>query len=98
MYVAVLMVVLGEALWWGSWVILGYAGTLWVALHAWVVVYEEPTLRRRFGRPYERYSSAVPRWLGIAKNDAVVFAQVDGQNEAGGGRSLGLHGCKLLWG
>lgn len=65
MYVGVLLIVVGEALWWASWVIIGYAGLLWVAFHAWVILYEEPSLRRRFGRQYERYCSAVPRWIGV---------------------------------
>jgi protein-S-isoprenylcysteine O-methyltransferase Ste14 len=44
-------------------VLLGYAGALLLAFHLFVVTYEEPTLRRRFGASHERYCAAVPRWL-----------------------------------
>lgn len=67
MYVSVLLIVVGEAIWWASWMILGYAGLLWGGLHAWIVFHEEPALRRRFGVPYERYTHTVPRWIGRPK-------------------------------
>ncbi len=63
MYVSVLLIVVGESVWWGSWIILGYAGLLWVGLHTWVVFHEEPVLRRRFGSLYESYTHTVPRWI-----------------------------------
>ena len=50
MYVAVLAVIVGQAL------LLGRLGLL---LYAW---YEEPTLTRRFGEDYEAYRRAVPAW------------------------------------
>jgi protein-S-isoprenylcysteine O-methyltransferase Ste14 len=31
--------------------------------HLFVVVYEEPTLRRQFGEEYDRYRATVPRWI-----------------------------------
>jgi protein-S-isoprenylcysteine O-methyltransferase Ste14 len=34
-----------------------------VAVHLFVVLCEEPTLRHQFGEPYETYLAAVPRWL-----------------------------------
>lgn len=67
MYVSVLLIIIGLAIWWESWMILGYAGLLWGGLHAWVVFHEEPALRRRFGVPYERYAHTVPRWIGRPK-------------------------------
>lgn len=37
---------------------------LFLALtHAFVRLYEEPTLERRFGESYRRYKARVPRWL-----------------------------------
>jgi protein-S-isoprenylcysteine O-methyltransferase Ste14 len=54
-----MMVIWGEALWFGSVGFLGYA--LLATLFAqWV---EEPELRKRFGEAYERYCERVPRWL-----------------------------------
>jgi protein-S-isoprenylcysteine O-methyltransferase Ste14 len=31
-------------------------------VHLFVIGYEEPTLRRRFGATYEAYRREVPRW------------------------------------
>jgi len=31
--------------------------------HAFVVLYEEPTLERRFGESYRRYRGSVNRWI-----------------------------------
>jgi protein-S-isoprenylcysteine O-methyltransferase Ste14 len=63
MYVAVLVVMLGEALVLASPAICFYMAIVAVCLHAWVVLYEEPGLRRRFGADYEDYCRRVPRWL-----------------------------------
>jgi protein-S-isoprenylcysteine O-methyltransferase Ste14 len=63
MYVGVLLVVLGEAALFRSAALVIYAALLFVAFHLFVVLYEEPDLRRRFGESYERYRSAVPRWI-----------------------------------
>jgi protein-S-isoprenylcysteine O-methyltransferase Ste14 len=63
MYVGVLLVLLGEAVFFRSTSGLLYA-LVWLALiHLNVVFYEEPYLRRRFGGDYERYTRAVHRWL-----------------------------------
>jgi protein-S-isoprenylcysteine O-methyltransferase Ste14 len=59
----VLCVLLGEAALFGS-PPLAYWFAAFFALNAiWFVVVEEPGLRRRFGREYEAYARAVPRWL-----------------------------------
>jgi protein-S-isoprenylcysteine O-methyltransferase Ste14 len=63
MYVAVLLVLFGEALLFGSPRLLGYAVVVLVLFHLFVVAYEEPTLRRAFGPSYDEYRAAVPRWL-----------------------------------
>jgi protein-S-isoprenylcysteine O-methyltransferase Ste14 len=62
MYVAVVSVILGQALLLGSRVLLLYAGVVWLLFHAFVRVYEEPTLRRQFGASYEAYRANVRRW------------------------------------
>ena len=62
-YIAALLIVLGEAwLFMSPW-LLAYAGTLAVCFHLFVTGYEERTLRRRFGRTYLDYRRAVPRWI-----------------------------------
>jgi protein-S-isoprenylcysteine O-methyltransferase Ste14 len=63
MYVALVSVVIGEALWSGSRLLLIYAGLFIMAAHLRVIAYEEPTLRRTFGADYEAYSRNVPRWF-----------------------------------
>ena len=62
-YVAVLAILVGQALLFGSATMLVYAAALALGFHAFVVLYEEPTLRRQFGREYEAYCAAVPRWI-----------------------------------
>ncbi len=64
MYLAVLSVVAGEALAFGSASLGAYAAALGLAFHLFVVVLEEPTLGRLFGEEYEAYRRTVPRWLG----------------------------------
>lgn len=63
MYLSVTVIVLGELLLTRSRPLLVY-WTLWfVAVNLFVIGYEEPTLRRRFGAAYERYMQDVGRWL-----------------------------------
>jgi protein-S-isoprenylcysteine O-methyltransferase Ste14 len=62
MYLGVLAIVAGQALWFGSVTLLQYAGILWLLFHAFVVGYEERALRRQFGSTYESYRRGVRRW------------------------------------
>src|ERR1051325_5622350 len=62
-YIGVVLVVMGEALFFGSLVLLGYAAFLAICYHLFVRFYEEPTLKRLFGEDYARYCAAVPRWV-----------------------------------
>jgi protein-S-isoprenylcysteine O-methyltransferase Ste14 len=62
MYVAVLTVIVGQALILGQLVLLPYAAAFWVITAAFVRWYEEPALTRRFGADYEAYRRAVPAW------------------------------------
>jgi len=62
MYMAVLLVVLGYALWSASVLVLAYGAALALMFHAFVVLYEEPTLRRMFPEDYPRYVRNVHRW------------------------------------
>ncbi len=63
MYLAVLAAILGQALLLGQPVLLIYAAVVGVAVVSFVVGYEEPTLRKRYGAEYEAYRRAVPGWL-----------------------------------
>ena len=62
MYVGVLLSVIGQALLLGRFILLGYAGMLWLMFHIFVTLYEEPTLRQTFGASYDTYQAGVPRW------------------------------------
>jgi len=61
-YVALLCAIVGQALLLGSVILLEYAGVVWLLFHAFVVGYEEPTLRQQFGSSYAAYQANVPRW------------------------------------
>jgi protein-S-isoprenylcysteine O-methyltransferase Ste14 len=62
MYVAVLAAIVGQALLFGRLGLLLYAAAVWLLVAAFVHLYEEPTLTRRFGADYEAYRRAVPAW------------------------------------
>jgi len=70
MYLSVLTVLLGEALLLRSLRIMAWAAIMATAFHLFVLAYEEPTLRRKFGSDYEAYCRAVPRWLPRAGRNA----------------------------
>jgi protein-S-isoprenylcysteine O-methyltransferase Ste14 len=63
MYLAVLALVAGEAVFLKSWHIGVYWICLACVLHLFVVLYEENSLRFRFGAMYEDYKRDVPRWF-----------------------------------
>lgn len=62
-YLAALLVVLGEAWLFLSLPLLIYAIAMAILFHLFVIGYEERTLRRRFGDAYGEYQRTVPRWL-----------------------------------
>jgi protein-S-isoprenylcysteine O-methyltransferase Ste14 len=62
-YVSVLALLVGQALLFASPQLFAYAAVVALAFHLFVVLYEEPALRRQFGADYETYCRAVPRWL-----------------------------------
>ncbi len=63
MYVANVAIIGGTGLLFRSWLLLVWAAVAFVAFHVFVVVYEEPTLRRLFGDGYARYQRDVGRWI-----------------------------------
>jgi protein-S-isoprenylcysteine O-methyltransferase Ste14 len=62
-YVAVTLLIAGQALLFGDWRLLAFAALFWLCCHLFVVAYEEPTLRQSFGGEYESYCAGVRRWL-----------------------------------
>ena len=62
MYVGVVLVAASQALLFRSWCLAAYAAIVWAVMHAFVCIYEEPTLRRRYGAAYGDYCLRVRRW------------------------------------
>jgi len=67
---------LGFAVGWiGLWVVFGHPNPVAIAavaavalgVHLFVVLYEEPTLRKKFGADYEEYCRNVHRWWARAR-------------------------------
>ena len=63
MYLAVLSMVIGQAILFRSFLLVGYALLVWAVVHVFVVFVEEPSLRDQFGEGYESYLQTVPRWI-----------------------------------
>lgn len=63
MYVAVVSLIFGQALWFGSVGTLGWGVVVWLTVHAFVLTYEEPTLSSTYGEQYDRYRANVRRWI-----------------------------------
>lgn len=57
------LILTGEAVAFGSRSILAYAAIVFLVIHLFVVLVEEPGLRRRFGTSYAEYCHSVPRWF-----------------------------------
>ena len=63
MYLGVLMIVIGQAVLYRSMALVEYSAAIWLAAHLFVLLYEEPTLQRKFGEEYREYRRRVPRWI-----------------------------------
>jgi protein-S-isoprenylcysteine O-methyltransferase Ste14 len=63
MYVAVASLIFGQGLFFGSVRVLEYGLVVWLAFHLFVLLYEEPALRSKFGDEYKEFCANVRRWL-----------------------------------
>jgi protein-S-isoprenylcysteine O-methyltransferase Ste14 len=63
MYVAVISLILGQGLIFADIRILVYGICVWLIMHIFVLIYEEPTLRRTFTAEFADYTANVPRWI-----------------------------------
>jgi len=63
MYGGVFVVLLGESALFRSTSLLLYTGIWFLIVNLFVMLYEEPTLRARFGESYEQYRRSVGRWI-----------------------------------
>jgi protein-S-isoprenylcysteine O-methyltransferase Ste14 len=62
MYLAVVSLILGQALILARPVLLTYAAVILAVTATFVRIYEEPTLAQRYGAEYDAYRSAVRGW------------------------------------
>ena len=69
MYLGVLSVLLGDALWFQSGLILIYMAFIFAMFNTFIWFYEEPTLRRTYAEDYIRYCESTPRWIPRLKSD-----------------------------
>jgi protein-S-isoprenylcysteine O-methyltransferase Ste14 len=63
MYIAVFLILLGEAVLLASWGIAAWLAFSAIIIQARVILSEEPVLRRAFPEEYDTYRARVPRWL-----------------------------------
>jgi protein-S-isoprenylcysteine O-methyltransferase Ste14 len=69
MYISVLLVLVGESVFFWSTRLLEYTAMVFAVFHAFILVQEEPTLRRKMGAAYEQYAQDVPRWIPRLRRD-----------------------------
>ena len=62
-YVAVTSLIFGQGLFFGNASVLEYGLVVWLGFHIFVLAYEEPTLRNKFGDEYKEFCANVRRWL-----------------------------------
>jgi protein-S-isoprenylcysteine O-methyltransferase Ste14 len=70
MYVGGATLLLGYGLLQRSPSILVFVPAWWLLIHVLVVLYEEQTLRGKFGRDYDEYCRRTPRWIPRFKRTA----------------------------
>jgi protein-S-isoprenylcysteine O-methyltransferase Ste14 len=63
MYLGIVMVLAGEAVFFGSSLLAILTIVVALSFHLFVLFYEEPHLRKTFGNSYEVYCSRVRRWV-----------------------------------
>jgi protein-S-isoprenylcysteine O-methyltransferase Ste14 len=63
----VAMMLIGEALLWGSWVLGTWASIFLCINHIYFVLSEEPGLERRSGESYRVHKKNVPRWVPMLR-------------------------------
>lgn len=68
MYVSGIIALLGWTLWSPSIPLIVAPILFLAATHTFVTLYEEPTLRVKFGAAYEDYLRRVPRWIPRIRN------------------------------
>ncbi len=62
-YTGYFAMLLGEFLLFGHILLLGWAIIALMIFHVYILIHEEPGLRKRFGSSYTNYTKEVPRWV-----------------------------------
>ena len=63
MYIAVVSIIIGQGLLFGNAYLLLYAVVVWAGFLGFVLLYEEPKLRKTYGAEYDAYCARIPRWI-----------------------------------
>ncbi len=63
MYVGVILILIGEAVFFQSTKLLEYLLFVFVLFHVFVIYIEEPRLKKDFGEKYSLYCQKVKRWI-----------------------------------
>ena len=63
MYVGVTMILIGEAVFFQSFNLLIYSLFIYLAFNIFIMLHEEPRLRKVFGEEYKKYCQKVRRWI-----------------------------------
>lgn len=63
MYVGVLLILIGEAIFFQSAKLWRYALIVFLVFNLFIILIEEPRLRKDFGKTYQSYCKKVRRWL-----------------------------------
>lgn len=67
MYAGAVVVLVGETMLFRSRSMIIYTLLMWLGTHLFVCLYEERTLKQRYGDEYLRFKRHVPRWLPRVK-------------------------------
>ncbi len=67
-YLGVLTIIVGYFFWFKTIWMLAYAVVVFLVCHLFISLYEEPTLKKKFGAAYENYYNSVPRWIPKIKS------------------------------
>jgi len=63
MYVGVMMMLIGESIFFQSFALVKYSLFIFAAFNIFIIFFEEPRLRRDFGEEYNKYVKEVRRWF-----------------------------------
>lgn len=63
MYIGMMLIIIDEVMYWRSWPVGIYAVVLFIGFNLFIILHEEPRLKREFPAEYEQYMSRVRRWI-----------------------------------